>query len=1661
MFGNGHHTFVALCPIETRTRAVTDGDAQLPLKGEPSTSGLQSHTPPATGSSTEKKKLPPIKPLAVRVTPCLTKQLPSQEVLFESGVSQQSDLGSETARTCHDSRSSKRHVYKLRDREQLRTKDIKSRPLSSSSSSSESEDMFKDSVTKHATKVRKSPRQIALRRRKVNGIRESMYKDVSSSETESHDDTESIDRVSDSVGDSTEPLRSKSGETPTRIRKSARLRDLESGSRRVSPKKVHTSLESECSKATAEKIKRNQRKQNLDEDDLETSSPHKRHSSSESEKSRISSTTAMKLRQSVRKRDNDRHTNSPHKRHSSSESERSRATAMNLRKREKKRDLDEADCHTSSPHKRHSSSESERSRATAMNLRKREKKQDLDEDDHHTNSPHKRHSSSESERSRATAMNLRKRERKRDLNEDDHHTRSPHKRHSSSESESLLSKSRKASKLRRSERTKHSKIDLRTNSPNKRQDSASYTESDSDTETSATSIQHQYLLRQREKDVPPKHDGHFLRSKTEKEPNRIAEMKAMHDSVFTYESHHSDSECEGGCNGEWRHNKSSTSKSHSDNQSTSKNQKKSQSSSTDRRDREREVGRDGERRHNEKRQSSSTDRRDREREVGCDIERRCNEKKQSSSTDRRDREREVGRDGERKYDEKRQSSSTDQRDKECEVGCDGERRRNEKRQSSSADRRDRGREVHVGRGGERRCNEKRQSSSTDQRDREREGGRDGERRHNEKRQSSSKDQGDSEHEVGHDGERSSKEKKQSLSKAANCAKVLQDVLNYLSSTESDQISVGSNTEAIQRATTDGKKSQIEDSTNTADRCSDREREGTTSKNSSHPSNVPTDKTAPIATKKAVQDSNGLVTKNGTAPNFTGLRLRSHPANKPFTQRQVNVAHSSLPAVIQDKIDSLVKRKNLTTSHNQRQNTTHTKSKDSTSGSERPHKSTTVRENQSVKERRKNDDLGRSSLKDSRSKSFSPRKSEHSSAKSDTELYNQNARSVVENLKDDSSNRRSPRLHASTISLSVQDSQAQQRRHSHPLAERRSRRLSHSDDSSPSSTHRHTAQTRDAHGTHATVAELTTNTRTMSTGSTIRPHPVNVRKSPATVLSPNEGRISLPLSISRDFIKPRKRLKFSQEESEDDSDNNIGGRHPEKKVRFADNSDSELSETDQLLLSLAEESDQEQPSPKSKSVDVETPSTESSLLLAREIIVSCDTADSRRSPPSLLTRSPTSGIKKTSRVAKTKKNAQETPPTQLSQSGDDGEVMLPTRPMGTSVRTLFDEPSNAPHERRASGIHTVLSQVSKPQHARRLKPNNKRSKAQSGKTSTGAVRKRGRPRKTDSSDKDESATDPKNPKKRKKERHTSDVYLPSADYSSSQGSSENNRVVKKRGTSRKTTSSDKANSAAHPKRPKKQRKGDNSSNVYFSTAANSKKPAKEREEHHALSSDRGQSGSYKSQPATQSRSTSTSGYTNLSTTAYSGNQTQQRYHGVSTGDSSRYHNFERSRPDVSSQIDDMVLSPEIDVVGYTPEYSESTEGTNDVTDSQAVSHTHTTPTHQSTLSDFARQSLTYHPYTSNDGRPRNNLSAWYHENSPGNSPVIGLMDHLSIPPRTSAYHSNPLRQQLLRSTNLGAYSQGRTSGHEQHYFIDDEYEQSQAQSQFYHAPIQRLERQWGH
>ena len=120
----------------------------------------------------------------------------------------------------------------------------------------------------------------------------------------------------------------------------------------------------------------------------------------------------------------------------------------------------------------------------------------------------------------------------------------------------------------------------------------------------------------------------------------------------------------------------------------------------------------------------------------------------------------------------------------------------------------------------------------------------------------------------------------------------------------------------------------------------------------------------------------------------------------------------------------------------------------------------------------------------------------------------------------------------------------------------------------------------------------------------------------------------------------------------------------------------------------------------------------------------------------------------------------------------------------------------------------------------------------------------------------------------------------------------------------------------------------------------------------------------------------------------------------------------------------IVSPEIDVVNFTPEY-------NDPTDKDQAGLRH----HPSIIIDNTDD----HSYL---------------------SPEIGMMNRLRDVSKSPSHHSttSTLVERTHTVSTRSHASQLPVSQSERFYMLDDEYEQSQALSQYSHAPVQRVARQ---
>ena len=624
----------------------------------------------------------------------------------------------------------------------------------------------------------------------------------------------------------------------------------------------------------------------------------------------------------------------------------------------------------------------------------------------------------------------------------------------------------------------------------------------------------------------------------------------------------------------------------------------------------------------------------------------------------------------------------------------------------------------------------------------------------------------------------------------------------------------------------------------------------------------------------------------------------------------------------------------------------------------------------------------------------------------------------------------------------------------------------------------------------TVMDTDTAIDHTSAGTTltdIQPSLSQLCKSPAKshtqVLSPVTDNDTLSTSLSQSFRRPKKRLKFSQTDSECDSDNHTGCKNAVKRVRFS------TSEAEQKLTQLAgkgchrllgrQETDASTEVP--ARTRVKPTSTASCLQLAREITVTTDTSDSQSSSSSSV--AVTEGIKtRPPGKKKETKRVSLTPRTQLSQS-NDLEVMLPSPELlsGSPAVSVTEEPTSCPTNEQkgtASGIHTVLNQVSKGHRSHRRD----KQKLHCSKQGTG-----------------------RSEKSQQHHRHVTATKLPR---------NEKPKSIKSRAL-KGNSSSTKRGSGLKPHHPIPSKK------FYKAGPTGSKGRVKQRKESRTLSasgvhsSNTGSSGIHKptahttgskrrteqkkesrTPPARGMRSSNTgsSGRDNPTDLGapYTGSKervNQQKRSTVTTaGDewpssisshkptSSHFTphpgSFSSTRATAFPATDSSGIqaeggvSPEIDVVSFTPEYSEPTNTTDTISGEPAHSSTtyftHGNIPYQSQLVQSPTVHEIYSPlhHHAVDGTymyPCTSVPTPLHESSQHYlSPEIGLTNRLV---HIHSGSSSLPRQLQLSSLATGDRSQQQQlSQAEQYYFVDSEYEQSQAQSQFYHAPVQIVARQ---
>lgn len=1615
------------------------------LRGKPTTSGLRLHTPPPlTDSGAESKKLALLKPVEIRVTPCLVKQPPSQQPLFESSASHQSDLGSEATVT-YESDSVKPSAYKLRERRHRRL---------SSSSDSDSEDTFKGSVIEHITEIRKSPRQKAARRK---GARDLVYKDLSSSEIESMEDVESMDTAtSNGAEDNTDlsdgtkwskhggskSTRIHDGSMPTTIRKSAKLRHLKSSSKRVSPKKRHSSSEPEGSRrdrVSERELRRSDRKRDLK---FRISSPNGRDSSQESDKSRKSQTTLRNGRiQDLNK--SEFQIGSPQRRDSSQESD-------NSRKNERK-----GDCgfQVDSPRKRGSSYVSTRSRTV---VRRSERKRDLDKAEFQFSSPHKRDSSQESGNSRssiAATVELRRSERKRGLEKADIGTNSLHKRESSLESECSQSSEVVARELRRSHR-KHG-LEDGTQSPRKTRDSSPESEKSRKSRATAERLTkiRKHGLDEGQKECPHKRGTSIESEKSRKSAATAFKLRRSE------RKHCSDMETRSPYKDDSSSESDSTRKSAPDPRSKRRrnlNKGDLRTSSSHKRDNSSESASDSTRNLNTAAMALRSSKAN-QNLVKVNIQAHSPHKRESSSEPEGSTE---------EGSMLRRSTRTRHTKVDLKI-------KSPKKQPSSASHTESGSQLeHVLRSHRQFVLGLREKGSPAELHSHYLHGQNPLSNPivselNSKYPSlftSGSDRSDTECEVEEEGRNGKSshcsEKGQTTSKAAHDANLLPKVIDYIAT----ELGKEDGTNATSHASTKATTIRTKDSSDTA---SDEGRKCIQSKNSSRGRSLPSAtrsagendkgmslKTATLATNAVVQGSDGVASKDATTSNFYGHILGSHPGIKrPSVSPQPSVGQNSLsPKNVGDKKinEGHAEHGDLTSEQSQTKEVVlHDQATQTPPNHQRIGKSKT------------DGDLG---PRKHTNHSSSPRKKECDRGKGDLHRM----KSTIEEVGNKFSTRRSPRMHASSAALELG---VHQGRSSQLLTEKSSERLDNAKDDSTSPRHHASAQNL------ATVTDSATSTRAVTSGDTLPKSPAKRQKSSIKSLTPNEARTSLPSSLPQSFRRPKKRLNFNQNNSGGDSDSSL--KNAVKRVRFATSSDSEeLSETDNMLLTIASESSLERvPPSKGPAVDsttVEASSAEASLQVASEITVSSNASGSSQSP-NLLSSSPIGGKKRRRTTKKT--SVPQTPPTQLSLRGDDG-VRLPTPPAGTSTVLRCDDSSgpDTVQSNGSSGIRTVLSQVSQLRCRGRQSKKNGRSmpgKKVRSKTAESSRSPSAQHNASSSRGNKPSAATGKSPQNKNggTTRGTTNGTV-------------GGERTKKRSTSKNSGSSDRDESVVSPARPKKRKKESDHEKV---SAANARSPKRRRiREQHSLSSGRGtgrsnneeapshcgsQEGEHiaasaigdatsvgrsdkeeapshreseRGDPFTSGHATSAGRSDReggVFVTASSGDSTKSVFTTVpsssrallcmgtpssfdpltrpvpslattsTSGEANNHAALEKSNRAIEpAPVDDnlMIQSPEIDVVGYTPEYSEPMEAAGDATvGSECQSHAQLVaiPGYQSNPLNAA-DNLSHPLYPSNNsGLPSTNLSISNRSVSSNSDTLVGMQAPNGGYPHTTNLHQS--------------------------------------------------------
>ena len=198
----------------------------------------------------------------------------------------------------------------------------------------------------------------------------------------------------------------------------------------------------------------------------------------------------------------------------------------------------------------------------------------------------------------------------------------------------------------------------------------------------------------------------------------------------------------------------------------------------------------------------------------------------------------------------------------------------------------------------------------------------------------------------------------------------------------------------------------------------------------------------------------------------------------------------------------------------------------------------------------------------------------------------------------------------------------------------------------------------------------------------------------SVHSPSESGLSS--SVPTAFKRPKRKLSFDGADGECDSDTSDDLRRVVKKVRFADDAESELSDLDFLLVSTADQArDRKKGLSETASSSIGNVSTDDVFQLASEVTVSSDSMDPHR------------GTYRYELRGERSRKTTTTPSTELSVS-TEGDVMLPSAELLSHGQVVV-EPLTTRQEGVSSGLLTVLDHVCRPTAKKRTSNRNKTAK----------------------------------------------------------------------------------------------------------------------------------------------------------------------------------------------------------------------------------------------------------------------------------------------------------------------------------------------------------------